>query len=297
MNAICWDFETYYDDEVSVKTLGAGQYAAHPECDVYLLSACDGESTWVGHPRDFNMDVLDNYDGITSYNAFFEEAMCDIALPRMGIPFPTGKLPWLDASDLGAYVQGTTNLNATIQKAYGVTLDKAARGSMKGKGWDQCKDQQRMLEYARRDAYWAHRFYADHVAGWPAWEQKISFINRVSSRKGVKINRALLDTYLAAAQQEIFDIERALPWVDELGDKPTSSKAIANECRKCGIPCPPVKDRDEAGFDIWLATHLEKHAWVKKVGEWRSVNMIRKVLTNMKLRLREDDTMESPVRY
>jgi len=296
-NVIALDYETYYDDEVSVRPLGAGNYAAHPQCDVYMLSACDGANTWVGHPRDFNWDVLKDYDGAVSYNAFFEEAISDIALPRMGIGFPVGQVPWLDASDLGAYVMGTTNLNATIKKAYGQTLDKAARSSMKGKSWEQCKDQDRMLEYARRDAYWAHKFYVDHVHLWPAWEQKISYINRVSSRRGVRINVELLKTYIAAAQQELYDVERALPWVDELGEKPTGNKAIANECRKVGIPCPPVKDKDEEGFTLWETTYSPKYPWIKKIGEWRSVNKLLGTLLTMQSRLRPDGTMESPLRY
>jgi hypothetical protein len=291
------DYETYYDGEISVKTYGAGQYAAHPQCDVYMLSACDGTNTWVGHPRDFDWSVVDQYSGLVSYNAFFEDAMSNIALPRMGIPFPTGKLPWCDASDLGAYLFGTTNLNATIKKVYGVSLDKATRNSMKGKSWAECPDKDRMTEYARRDAYWAHKLWVDHAHLWPAKEQKISLHTRESSRRGVKVNVPLLRTYLAAAKQALFDVERQLPWVDELGEKPTGTKAIANQCRIAGIPCPPVKDKDEAGYIMWETTYAPRNPWILKVGQWRSVNKILGTLETMALRLRPDDTIESPTRY
>jgi hypothetical protein len=291
------DFETYYDDEVSVKTLGAGNYAAHPQCDIYLLSACDGENTWVGNPRDFNWDVVDDYSGLVSYNAFFETAMTDIGLPRMGLPHPPLDIEWFDASDLGAYVQATTNLNATIKKAYGKTLDKAARSSMKGKGWADCKDQARVLEYARRDAWWTHKFWTDHQHLWPAWERKISYITRTNSRTGVRIDVEKLGVYIAAAQQELYDIERALPWVDELNEKPTGSKAIANECRKAGIPCSPVKDKDEEGYNTWEKTYSPRYPWILKVGQWRSVNKLLGTLLTIRMRLRPDGTIESPTRY
>ena len=291
------DFETYYDKEVSVKTLGAGQYAAHPMTDIYLLSVCDGESSWVGHPRDFSWSVLEAYDGMISYNALFEESMTSIGLPRMGVdPGPALTLPWHDASDLGAYVQGTTNLNATIKKAYGSTLDKASRNSMEGKTWEQCPDKARMTEYARRDSWWTHKFFLDYINKWPDWEQKISAITRYSVRRGVWVNRGLLKTYLEAAEQELFDVERSLPWMEQ-GDKPTSTKAIAVQCRKSGIPCPPVRDKDEEGFILWESTYAPAHPWILGVSKWRSVNKILKQLRTLAMRLRPDDTMESPLRY
>lgn len=297
MKFITLDYETYYDKQVSVRTLGAGQYAAHPQNEIYLLSVCDGHQSWVGHPRDFTWSVLEDYDGMVSYNALFEQSMTEIGLPRMGIdPGPALTIPWYDASDLGTYVMQTTNLNATIKKAYGQSLDKAARGSMEGKTWDQCADQARMTEYARRDSWWTHKFFMDHVHKWPAWEQNISQITRYSSRRGVWVNRELLGTYLAAAEEELFNIEKTLPWVDD-GDKPTSSKAIAAECRKTGIPCPPVKDKDEEGFLAWEQQFSPRHAWIKQVSRWRSVNMILGQLRVISWRIREDDTMETPLRY
>jgi DNA polymerase len=298
MNYLTIDTETYYDKDVTVRKQGAGMYAAHPQCDVYLMSAADGENTWVGHPRDFNFDVLDNYDALAAYNVLFDEGVLSIGLPKMGIPFPSWKHAWVDASDMGSYLFGTTNLNATIKKAYGQTLDKAARSSMSGKTFDDVKPEmrERFLEYARRDAWWTHKLLVDHIHQWPAWEQKISYMTRTSSRKGIKVNTELLAQYLEAAQQELYEVEQTLPWVDD-GEKPTSTKAIAYQCRKSGIPTPPVKDRDEEGYNKWEREYAPKHPWILTVGRWRSVNKVLGQLQTINARIRPDGTMESPTRY
>lgn len=298
MKILTIDTETYYDGECSVRLQGAGQYAAHPDNEVYLLSASDGQSTWVGHPRDFNFSVLDDYDALGAYNVMFDESMLSIGLPKMGIDFPSWKHPWIDASDLGSYLLGTTNLNATIKKAYGQTLDKGARTTMKGKTFADVKPEfrERFLEYARRDAWWTHKFLTDNLHKWPAWEQKISYMTRTSSRKGIHVNKELLDQYIAAAQQELYDVELTLPWV-EAGDKPTSTKAIAYECRKAGIPTPPVRDRDEEGYLEWETKYSPAHPWILTVSRWRSVNKVLGQLMVIKARLRPDGSMETPLRY
>ena len=292
------DFETYYDDVVSVKTLGAMQYARHPQCDPYLVSACDGTSTWVGHPRDFNWDVVTDFSELVAYNAFFDSAIAAYAMPAQhGVRLPADAPPWNCASDLGTFTLQTTSLAATIKKAYDVTLDKAARSSMKGKTWDECKSQERLTEYARRDAWWAWKFYEDHKDRWPAQEQKIARLTREGSRRGIAIDAPKLRAYVAAVREELFNVERLLPWVDALQEKPTGSKAVAAQCRRTGIPVPPVKDDDEEGYELWEAKYAPAHAWIQALGRWRSVNMVRKTLETMLARLREDDTIETPVRY
>lgn len=297
MSHILLDYETYYDDECSVVVQGNEMYARHPLCDPYLLAACDGENTWVGHPRDFDYNILDNYDEVVAYNSGFDYAIATIACKLKGYGSPDPARMWNCASDMGSYCLGTTHLNLTVKKAFGVTLNKAIRTGAKGKTWEQMRNKEAVTEYARRDGYWGWRLFEDYHRRWPAVEQRIAQLTRRESRHGVAIDVDLLHKYLEAAQTELHDIESKLPWVQELDEKPTSSKAIATQCRKSGIPCPPTKKADEEGFAYWEETYSPKHEWVKKVGQWRSVNKVVTTLKTIKARLRDDNTIESPLRY
>src|SRR4051812_27624536 len=47
------DTESYYDKEISIKTLGSWNYVFHPERDHYLVSVLGSDGTrFVGHPKD-----------------------------------------------------------------------------------------------------------------------------------------------------------------------------------------------------------------------------------------------------
>ena len=59
MNTFALDFETYYDKDCSIKTLGPLGYFSHPNFDAYMVSVVGDEGTeYVGHPKDFNWSLL-----------------------------------------------------------------------------------------------------------------------------------------------------------------------------------------------------------------------------------------------
>ena len=69
------DFETYYDKECSIRTLGTLGYFSHPQFDAYMVSVVGNEGTsFVGHPKDFDWSIL-NGNIVLSHNASFDETL------------------------------------------------------------------------------------------------------------------------------------------------------------------------------------------------------------------------------
>ena len=75
MNTYAVDFETYYDSECSITTLGPKGYFSHPDFDAYMVTVVgDDGYEFVGSPKDFNWSMLDGHL-VLSHNASFDESL------------------------------------------------------------------------------------------------------------------------------------------------------------------------------------------------------------------------------
>jgi DNA polymerase I-like protein with 3'-5' exonuclease and polymerase domains len=292
------DFETYYDDEYSVRKLGNWAYCNDPRFDAYLVTLCDGENTWAGHPTELDWEKLRGFT-LISHNAFFDRTVYR-RLVELGIAPPGLDADWQCSSNLAAYFcGGTRNLEFATSLMLGIEISKTVRNRASGKtvadmqseGWyDQ------MLDYGRRDAQYCWMLWDKFAAKWPDKERRLSDLSIRNCERGIHVNKELLESYLAALQQALFQLERRIPWVDR-GEKPTSPKQLAEECRACGIPVPPTKKDDEDGADKWVDTYGEKFEWVRSIGAWRSINKTLKRFLLVASRLRPDGTMDFGLKY
>lgn len=295
---VSFDTETEYSKEYSVRDLAPDRYTSDERFNCYLISVCDGEETWCGHPSKFNWDAL-NGALLVSHNASFDQA-CHRGMVKQGVaPKDLGLAGWHCSADLSAYCTSRRALADAVDFLYGIKLSKALRNYMSGKTWADAvregKDKE-LIEYARKDAYWCWKIWTDLSPKWPAHERQLSVLNRESGHRGVRIDVDKLRQYTLACQAELINVELALPWRDS-GRKPTSPIALAECCTRHGIPAPPVKSDDEEGFVEWETKYSPHFPWIKAVSDWRSVNKVLKTLQTIKIRLREDDTIEAPLRY
>lgn len=295
---IAVDFETYYDDECSVRTLGNWAYARHPDWDAYLISVCDGAETWVGHPRDFNFSALAG-NTLVSHNAFFDRTV-NRRLVELDKSIAGLDTDWHCSSNLGAYLCGSArSLKDVAKKLLGVDLPKDVRDRAKGKRWDEMVSEgwsEEMLKYARRDALLCWQIWDRFSGRMPDWEHRLSDLTIERSEHGLHINRPLLETYIQALQQAIFATEKLIPWIAE-DYKPTSTKAFAEWCRRDNIPVPPTKTDDEEGVELWTELYAPGRSWVQAIGAWRSLNKTLKKFLLIQSRLRPDDTMDFGLKF
>lgn len=301
MKPVLIDYETFYHKtDYSVRDLGNWRYCADPRFDAYLVSVYDGTEGWVGHPSNLNWDALQGCL-LLAHNASFDSRVTT-RLTELG------KAPsWLAnynhincTANMTSALLGHRSLDAAILAHSGEYLDKGIRDQMAGLTWDQMVEKgmaENVAKYAMRDSVKAFKLWNDLSPKWSSFEQRISQLTLKQCARGVAIDVPLLDSYMVRLREALFFMEKNLPWVAEEGAKPTSPKAIASQCRKVGIPAPPVKTHDEEGFDKWLLTYGPQFKWVNQIGEFRKLHKLMGTLETMKERIRPDNTIDFSLLY
>ncbi len=314
MSHVSIDFETFYSSKLkySLKSSIAETYCRHNLFDPYLISASDGKTNWAGHPRDFNWKSLEG-QVVVAHNAYFEKSIL-IEMERRGwIPPVLSTIKHFHCTaNLTAYLCNRRALDNAVEYLYNVRLSKESRSDANNKHWADFSPeaQKAMTEYARRDAYWCWRLFNDHYVKWPHMEKELSRITIDQGLRGTQINTNLLDEYICQTHEMLQSTEKQIPWMrgaiddeaeieswDDFNKKPTSTKCIAEQCRRTGIPCPPVKSDDEEGYQEWENTYGPHHAWIAAISAWRSVNKLYKTFLKVKTRVRADGSAPFSLKY
>jgi hypothetical protein len=299
MKTIALDFESFYDkSEYSIRHLGNWAYTHDARFDPYLLSVFDGGSSWVGDPRDFNWDACENAL-LLAHNAGFERAVTDRLIELGRAPTRMLKNRWACTANLSSYVASARALNNAVLVLEKRELDKGIRDWMNKKKWADivaAGKADAVAKYALQDAQECYGLWTKYSERWPQFERDLSELTMKQCSRGVAIDVELLEKYRTILQEVIFNLEHSFPWVQR-GEKPTSPKAIAEQCRMVGIPAPPVKTHDEEGFIKWEATYGPQYPWVYGAGQWRSLGKLLSALDTIKERLRPDNTIDFSLLY
>lgn len=303
-----FDYETYFATKLQydIKHLGAERYCRDERFDPYLLSVSDGSNSWAGPPRNFNWDTLDdkrvwgdNEPTLVAHNAQFDKTVYLEMVRRDWAPLK--KVAWHCTANMSSYLCNRRALDDAVAFLLNITLDKSTRAEANNKTSDELKADtqgwQRMLDYGRSDAYHCWLLWEKYGPQWPLHERELSRITIEQGMRGVQIDVTLLDEYIRVTETTLLAAQFALPWV-AAGKPPSSPKSMAEECRRCGIPCPPVKSRDGVdAFDEWEAKYINKYPWVRGVSDWRQVNKFLSTLKTIKLRVRDDGSLPFGLKY
>ncbi len=296
---VALDFETGYNKkDYSVTKLGNWSYAHDPRFDPYMISVADENESWAGHPKDFNWAALEGKE-IVAWNKGFDHNVWK-AMAEKGI---APQLPnhWHCAANLSAYLCNRRALKDGASFLLGVQVEKGIRDWMNGKNWADAvaggKDKE-LLAYARGDARNTFDVWAKYADLWPAHERELSEITYDYCDYGINIDLPLLEGYIKITQAVLIKLELALPWIAR-GNKPTSPKGIAEECRMNCIPSPPVKSHEdgEENYSLWEATYGPKFPWIGAYSNWRSLNKFLSTLETVKMRIRPDGTINFGLKY
>lgn len=309
MNAISVDFETFFSSrqKYGVKTMIPEEYVRDERFHPYMLSVCDGKHSWAGEPKDFNWSALDGQN-LVSHNRYFDSTVYEEMVrrgwaPRLRTPH------WFCSSNLSAYLCNRRSLDAAIEHLFKIKLSKQVRSDANNKKWPtDFKPEERaaMIEYARQDSVWCQKLFSQHSDKWPAFEQRLADLTIRQGMRGVQINTDLLNDYMLWAFDARAACEKIIPWIkesedsdswDEFNTRPTSTKCIAEQSRRVGIPCPPVKSDNEEAYLAWETQYSKQHPWILAVSAWRSINKLYQTFCTMKRRLRPDGTMPFGLLY
>lgn len=308
MNIIAVDFETFYSSKLKygLKQQIVEQYVKSDLFDAYMVSVSDGKSCWAGAPKDLNWSALEGAT-LLSHNARFDAVVYDELVLRGQVP-QIKYADWICTADMCAYLCNRRALDQAVEHLLKIKLDKSARSDANEKNWPaDFSEMERtvMLDYARKDAFYCWTLFDRFGAQWPLKERKLSALTRQQGRKGVCINRELLDEQLITTHDMKMATEKILPWLSEAEEddwaefttKPTSTKCIAEMCRRSGIPCPPVKSDDEEGYEEWETAYSPRHNWIRAVGAWRSINKLLQTLKTVKDRLQPGNILPFSLKY
>jgi DNA polymerase family A len=299
METVMLDYETFYHKkDYSIRGLGNWAYTHDPRFDAYMLSAYDGDEGWVGEPKDFNWEAVKG-KLLLAHNASFDNSVTRRLVELGTAPAWLVDAPWQCTANLSSYTASVRSLADAVKVLEHRKLDKGMRDAMNGKTWAQAKQEgidKKLAQYALDDSVEGYNLWKKYSPLWPQFERDLSSLTLKQCARGVAINVELLDQYRKILREVIFNLERNLPWT-ERGARPTSPIAIAEECRKAGIPAPPLKKDDEEGFDVWEITYGPQFPWVFAAGQWRSLGKLLSALDTIKERLRPDNTIDFSLLY
>jgi len=299
------DFESYYDNEVSITTLGVYHYLRHEKSDIYMVTIqTDTGICYVGSPLDFDWRSISGPDCTwLSHNAQFDmpcfQRVQEIAAERglENVPQNLVIAAWHDTADLAAFLSVPRSLKESSFHLLGVELSKETRNNMKGQRWESMTPEFRseVEKYAIDDAIYCLKLFTEHGHKWPEKERKISEMTRTMALRGVPLDISGIDADIEKLKHSIWKYEQAIPW--KVTFPLLSPIALRNECSRVGIQAPHSFAQNDPEADIFFEEYAPKYPWIQAVRDYRKAAKHLSTLTSMKTRERGDGWMTYGLKY
>jgi DNA polymerase I-like protein with 3'-5' exonuclease and polymerase domains len=287
MNTYAIDFETYYDENCSIKTLGPRGYFSHPDFDAYMLTVVgDDGFRFAGHPKDFDWSMLAGKRAL-AHNASFDESLYLYGVESGWYP----KVEFGEfhcTADMCAAIGLPRALKDASAAAFGLTVSKTTRDNMKGKRWASMPEDFRkeVTEYAIKDSELCLRLWQEQSHKWSERERVISVTNRKIGQAGIPLDAELVEKNLGVIKAALYEAEQSIPWINEC--TPLSRKAFNDQCRKEGITPPKSLAQDSEEADAWFAAHQQACPWARAVQNYRRINAFMRKLESFDSGLMQD---------
>ncbi len=265
------DFESYYDGDCSITTLGPRGYFSHPSFDAYMVTIVgDDGFVFAGCPRGFDWSLL-NGQRVLSHNASFDESLYLFGV-EAGWFSSCIPAEWHCTADMTAFLGLPRSLKNASATVFGLEVNKTTRDNMKGKQWGSMTEEFKVevTQYAIVDSELCLRLWQELSDQWSEVERNISLMNRRVGQRGLPIDTTLLRTSLEQIRTELFNAEQSIPWISDY--TPLSRKAFNEQCRKQGIEPPASPAAGDADADKWFAAFQDACPWARAVQNYRRIN-------------------------
>lgn len=299
MKTYAIDFETYYDKETSITTMGAWHYLRSPNSDIYMVAIKGPDVSYVGDPKKAPWDKINGQRWI-AHNYAFDGAVV-ARLAELGVTDAKPK-EFFCTANLSAFMGAPRNLAGASKQLLGVELSKDPRSGMKGKTWNEVKGTEQgeeFLKYAMKDAENCLELYNLFGHRMPDTEQFLSKHTIEAGWHGININTELVDKGINKLDWVRIKAIEHMPWKTDgnyTGDV-LSVTGLAKCCRDAGIEVPPSTSEDDPGCQLWEEKYGEQFPWVGAMRDWRKANTLLQKMMILFKRRRPDGIMPYGLKY
>jgi DNA polymerase len=289
MENIVIDFESYYDEDLTVRRHGSINYLA--QTNAYLVSVVGDNFEWVGNPRDFDWGRVSE-TCVWAHNFSFDGAyFLAHELPLPGKTFNC-------SSNLAAWLGAPRALDKAEKALLGSEdCSKDIRKAMEGRTWHSLAKAERdaVTAYALTDSRVAKRLIDRFASEWPLPEQELSRHTIQMGWRGIAIDREKLARYLARTKEIALAALPEIPWVPE--EKALSVLQARVQCNRSGIEPPASFNQKNESFLQWEALHKARVPWVAAVSRHRQALLLLKRLEAMERRILPSGRLSYDLRY
>lgn len=274
MKNVVIDFETYYDKEISVTTMGLRNYVA--AADAYIVSVVSDDLEFCGPISDVMKLLGDSWLKDPEIQPWAFNAEFDRAWWKKYFPMPVNE--WKCGLDLGAFHQMPRDLAGLCNASLKIKIDKTIRDEMKGVHFEELPEekQQRVIEYCLNDSIRGKQII-DTLPPMTGVEDQLAAHTRLLNRRGVRVNLEKLKRDCEQLELLRYEAMRQIPWV-ESGGKPLSYPAFAEWCKMQDVLPPTSLDKRDAECTQWIADHPEQSFVLKHMRTFRGANTKREKL-------------------
>jgi hypothetical protein len=297
MNTYAIDFETYYDKETSITTLGQWHYLRSPASDIYMVAIQGPDVDYVGCPKKAPWAKIDGHKWV-AHNYSFDGAVIE-RLREQGC-VQAKPVAWNCTANLSVAVGAPRNLLGASRELLDRHIDKDPRDKMHSKKWsdvDGTEFGKEVLEYARQDAKACLGIYEKFSSDMLPAESELSKHTIEMGWRGIQVDQDAVSAGIKALQKVTWESENSLPWIDETDGVVLSTKAFRRECAKAGIPWPTSLAENSEECALWESQYGEQVPFVGIMRDWRKANSLLAKLKVMQGRIKPDGTMSYGLKY
>ena len=297
---LAFDFESYYDDECSITTLGLYHYTHHYLFEAYMLSVVGSDGfEWCGHPDSAPWDKFREYDTWVAHNLGFDKTVLERLIELGKAPADIMPKEMNCTANMSVYFGLPRALAQIVGVVYNHTVDKSIRNvDMKGLHRQDMTDElyERVLKYALDDSRWCLKLWQDFGAEWPEMERWLSNHTIECGKRGVCVDLPALEADIDYLNRVIEHNLALLPWVNR-GYTPLSRKGVKEECELSGIPMPESLAKTSEECEEWEDAFGDKYPWVRRMRTWRRTNALLKKFETIRSRMMPNGRMEFSLLY
>jgi len=296
-NTYAIDFETYYDKEISITTMGQWHYLRNPASDIYMVSIHGPDVQYVGSPKKAPWEKIDGGNWL-AHNYSFDGAVLE-RLRELGIT-KANPSSWFCTANLSVAVGAPRNLLGASRELLNRKIDKDPRDKMHSKKWSDVEGTEfanEVIEYAKNDAQACYEIYDKFHNQMLPTERELSKHTIEMGWRGVQIDQNAVEMGVKKLEKVTWESENALPWIEETNGVVLSTKAFRRECAKAGIPWPTSLAENSEECALWEEQYGSQVPFVGIMRDWRKANSLLAKLKVMRNRIRPDGTMAYGLKY